>query len=92
MATVDIDISDSEMFSTKIPIVTHDGEDNRFDTADYAVFVVMLLISAIIGVYYALQSKKAEGNTQDFLMGSRSMGMLDNYHLIKSNILSPCLI
>lgn len=50
---------------------------NKFSTEDYAVFVAMLSISAIIGLYYAAKSyfKKSASNTEEFLMGSRSMSV-----------------
>lgn len=46
----------------------------KFAIADYAVFVSMLAVSAIIGIYYAIKDR-ANTSTADFLMGGRSMGV-----------------
>jgi len=51
-----------------------DDNNNRFGAADYVVFAGMLAISAAIGIYYAYKDRKS-ATTQDFLMGSRSMGV-----------------
>ncbi len=55
-------------------ITSEDRGSNRFGAADYGVFAAMLAISAIIGIYYAYKDRKST-TTQDFLMGSRSMGV-----------------
>jgi hypothetical protein len=46
--------------------------DLAFSIADYAIFGLMLIISFGIGVYHALKSSK---NNEEFVMGSRSLGM-----------------
>lgn len=46
-----------------------------FGTVDYVVFAIMLAISAGIGVWYAIADRK-KSNTQEFLMGGRSMSVL----------------
>ena len=47
--------------------------DLAFSVADYAIFGIMLLISFGIGVYYA---SKSSNNNTEFVMGSRSFGVL----------------
>ncbi|CAH1253684.1 SLC5A6 [Branchiostoma lanceolatum] len=44
----------------------------QFSVADYAVFAISLLISASIGLYYALTGGK-QRTTQEFLMADRKM-------------------
>ncbi|KAI1293058.1 Sodium-coupled monocarboxylate transporter 1 [Halotydeus destructor] len=55
---------------------THSGVVSAlFGPADYAVFVAMLLVSAGIGVYYAISDRKQDATADDILMGGRSMGI-----------------
>ena len=49
-----------------------DDNDARFTGADYAVFAVMLSISAGIGVFFALTGGRQK-TTREFLMADRSM-------------------
>ncbi|XP_067122328.1 sodium-coupled monocarboxylate transporter 1-like [Centruroides vittatus] len=51
-------------------------EDHKdlFHVADYAVFAVMLAISAFIGIYYACSGSKQK-TTDEFLMGGRSLSV-----------------
>lgn len=51
-------------------------EDSKdlFHVADYAVFAIMLAISAIIGIYYACSGGKQK-TTDEFLMGGRSLSV-----------------
>ena len=46
---------------------------NFFGWADYLVFVLMLVASAAIGIYYACVSRKTK-TTDEFLMAGRNMG------------------
>lgn len=46
-----------------------------FDWLDYLVFGVMLLLSALIGVYYAFFAKQKQNTTAEYLMGGKTMGM-----------------
>lgn len=43
-----------------------------FVAADYAVFALMLLVSAAIGVYYAIVGR-GQSSSREFLMGGQSM-------------------
>ena len=46
---------------------------SKFGVLNYLVLGLMLLISALIGVYYGWRGQK---NTEEFLLGGRSMGTL----------------
>ncbi|XP_044136574.1 sodium-coupled monocarboxylate transporter 1-like [Bufo gargarizans] len=48
------------------------GDIGTFSVWDYVVFALMLLISAIIGIYYAFAGG-GQKTSKDFLMGGRSM-------------------
>ncbi|NXN65074.1 SC5A8 protein, partial [Himantopus himantopus] len=51
------------------------GSMGRFTVWDYVVFAAMLLVSAIIGIYYAFAGG-GQKTSKDFLMGGRSMSAL----------------
>ncbi|NXV51490.1 SC5A8 protein, partial [Uria aalge] len=51
------------------------GRMARFTVWDYVVFAAMLLVSAIIGIYYAFVGG-GQKTSKDFLMGGRSMSAL----------------
>lgn len=48
---------------------------NRFGTADYAVFVMTVVISMCIGVYYAFSGRR-QMTTSEFIMGNPKMKVL----------------
>ncbi|KAM5170175.1 sodium-coupled monocarboxylate transporter 1 [Mantella aurantiaca] len=48
------------------------GDIGSFTVWDYVVFALMLLISAVIGIYYAFAGG-GQKTSKDFLMGGRSM-------------------
>ncbi|KAM3924119.1 sodium-coupled monocarboxylate transporter 1 isoform 1-T1 [Leptodactylus fuscus] len=48
------------------------GDIGTFSVWDYVVFALMLLISAVIGIYYAFAGG-GQKTSKDFLMGGRSM-------------------
>ncbi|XP_076458281.1 sodium-coupled monocarboxylate transporter 1-like [Babylonia areolata] len=52
----------------------HTGEVQRFGTVDYVMFVLTLLVSAGIGVFYAIYDRK-RNTTKDFLLGGKSMNV-----------------
>ncbi|NXA27255.1 SC5A8 protein, partial [Ibidorhyncha struthersii] len=54
---------------------SHSGSMGRFTVWDYVVFAAMLLVSAIIGIYYAFAGG-GQKTSKDFLMGGRSMSAL----------------
>lgn len=49
------------------------SEERHFDFLDYIVFGTMLLLSSLIGVYFA--NSKHSGTATEYLMGGRTMGI-----------------
>lgn len=49
--------------------------DRFFDTLDYVIFGIMLLLSALIGVYFAFFAKQKQNSTAEYLMGGKKMGV-----------------
>ena len=47
--------------------------DNRFSIVDYVVFSVMLMISALIGVWYGCGPGGKQKTTAEYLLGDRQM-------------------
>lgn len=50
-------------------------EERLFDLLDYSVFGAMLLLSTLIGVYFAFFAKSKQTTASEYLMGGRSMGI-----------------
>lgn len=50
-------------------------QDRYFDIFDYIVFAVMLLVSSLIGVYFAFFAKVKQNTTSEYLMGGKTMGI-----------------
>lgn len=48
---------------------------NHFDVVDYLVFGAMLVLSALIGVYFAFFAKVRQNTTSQYLMGGKTMGI-----------------
>lgn len=46
-----------------------------FDAIDYVVFAIMLVVSALIGVYFAFFAKVKQNTTSEYLMGGKTMGI-----------------
>lgn len=46
----------------------------KFSWLDYSVFVTMLSICGVIGVYFGFYKK--QNSTQDYLMGGRNMKLI----------------
>jgi solute carrier family 5 (sodium-coupled monocarboxylate transporter), member 8/12 len=44
-----------------------------FTTYDYVIFVIMLGMSALIGVYFGFVSKRKQDNTTEYLLGGKTM-------------------
>lgn len=51
------------------------SNDRFFDTLDYVIFGIMLLLSALIGVYFAFFAKQKQNSTAEYLMGGKKMGV-----------------
>lgn len=78
--------------------VHEDAVENKnfFHVVDYVVFGSMLLISALIGIFFAVRSKKkASTSTEDYLMASRNMSfgecqsVLPHLKFLRSKIHRP---
>uniref|UniRef100_A0AAR5PFT8 Sodium/solute symporter n=1 Tax=Dendroctonus ponderosae TaxID=77166 RepID=A0AAR5PFT8_DENPD len=55
-----------------------DAEDQvkkYFDWIDYMVFAIMLIVSALVGVYFAFFAKIKQNTTSEYLMGGKTMGI-----------------
>lgn len=50
-------------------------EERLFDWVDYTVFGAMLVLSVLIGVYFAILAKDKQASSAEYLMGGRSMGI-----------------
>lgn len=44
-----------------------------FSTLDYVIFAALLLLSALIGVYFGFVSKIKQNNTKEYLLGGKTM-------------------
>lgn len=44
-----------------------------FSTVDYVIFAALLLLSALIGVYFGFVSKIKQNNTKEYLLGGKTM-------------------
>lgn len=47
-----------------------------FDVVDYTIFICLLSFSALIGIYYGFVAKRKQDNTNEYILGSRTMKML----------------
>lgn len=52
-----------------------DDVKRYFDIIDYIVFAIMLIVSALIGVYFAFFAKVKQNTTTEYLMGGKTMGI-----------------
>ncbi|ESO87861.1 hypothetical protein LOTGIDRAFT_179213 [Lottia gigantea] len=67
------------------------SEVRKFETWDYVVFALMLLVSAFIGIFYAVKARK-NTSTGDFLMASRGMSIIPVAVSILVSFMSAILI
>jgi hypothetical protein len=70
--------ADERLFSILITEMSaaDDGLPSRyFSWVDYCVFGGMLLLSALIGVYFAFFAKQKQNTTNEYLMGGKTMGI-----------------
>ncbi|XP_059617498.1 sodium-coupled monocarboxylate transporter 1-like [Phlebotomus argentipes] len=59
----------------------------RFTFWDYGLFVAMLGVSALIGVYFGFITKKKQDNTEEYLLGGKKMSIFPvSCSLIASHI------
>lgn len=47
----------------------------RFTSYDYGTSVALLAVSALIGVYYGFVAKQKQNNPNEYLLGSKSIGL-----------------
>lgn len=48
----------------------------HFTVWDHSIFVSMLVVSGLIGVYYGFVSKRKQNNTSEYLMGGKKMATI----------------
>lgn len=60
--------------------ITHNDIDNQiifhFSWFDYGLFVSLLGISTLIGIFYGFFSKHKQNNISEYILGGRSMKIL----------------
>lgn len=75
-----------EVISMAVPVTT-----NSFHWADYLVFALTLVISAVIGIYYAYKDKKRQ-NSAEFLLGGRKMSTFPVTLSLMASFLSAVMV
>ncbi|XP_046397965.1 sodium-coupled monocarboxylate transporter 1-like [Ischnura elegans] len=58
------------------PVVGSVPKIHVFSALDHTLFVGMLVVSAIIGIYFAFFAKQKQNTTSEYLMGGRKMGIV----------------
>ena len=72
------------MISSKMNVIEEEEEERyqlfmkeelikKFGSDDYVILALMLLVSLLIGVYFAWKGQKSNA---DYLLGGKSMGVL----------------
>lgn len=51
------------------------NNDLRFSYIDYAIFIILLILSSLIGVYYGFLSKTKQNTADEYLLGSKKMSL-----------------
>lgn len=51
-------------------------EKLNFTTIDYLIFALMMGMSTLIGLYYGFFAKQKQDNTEEYLLGSKKIGIL----------------
>ena len=64
---------------------------NTFHWVDYLIFVLVLVVSASIGIFYAWKDKKKQ-TTANFLLGGRKMALLPVTLSLMATFLSAILV
>lgn len=47
-----------------------------FNVADYVIFISLLVLSTLIGIYYGFVAKKKQDNTAEYLFGGKEMTLI----------------
>lgn len=50
--------------------------DFRFTLIDYGIFLAMLILSSIVGIYYGFIAKQKQNNTNEYLLGGKQMTLI----------------
>lgn len=69
----------------------HSQEAASFGPADYAVFVLMLLVSSGIGIYYGWVDRKKRSSSE-FLTGGRTLSILPVAMSLTAGVMSSTTI
>nr|XP_019536046.2 sodium-coupled monocarboxylate transporter 1-like [Aedes albopictus]XP_029708665.1 sodium-coupled monocarboxylate transporter 1-like [Aedes albopictus] len=72
-ATTFSSIADGTSTHPSMTVHVADSEELLFSVVDYGIFVSMLLLSALIGVYFGFLSKVKQDNTKEYLLGGKTM-------------------
>lgn len=51
------------------------GDSPKFTGYDYGTSIILLTISALIGVYYGFIAKEKQNNPNQYLLGGKSIGL-----------------
>ncbi|XP_071451106.1 sodium-coupled monocarboxylate transporter 1-like [Hetaerina americana] len=65
-----------ELASSETPSVGSIPKVHVFSALDHTLFTGMLVVSAIIGIYFAFFAKQKQNTTAEYLMGGRKMGIV----------------
>ncbi|XP_071451825.1 sodium-coupled monocarboxylate transporter 1-like [Hetaerina americana] len=57
------------------PVWASISAQQNFSTLDYSLFAAMLVVSVIIGIYFAFFAKKKQNTSSEYLMGGRNIGL-----------------
>jgi len=68
------------------------SEKKNFLVVDYVIFGLMLLISALIGVFFGFFRKKKTNTSQDVLLGGRNMGVFPSSLSLLASFMSGITI
>jgi Sodium:solute symporter family len=60
-------LESSEKLPTNAPVMHY------FTSFDYGLFGLMLLLSAVIGIYFGFFAKRKQNNTTEYLLGGKKM-------------------
>jgi hypothetical protein len=67
--------STRDMLTTSSSTIKSISPDQMwFTTFDYIIFAIMLGLSALIGIYFGFISKRKQDNTEEYLLGGKTMG------------------
>lgn len=49
------------------------SEHLHFSIADYSVFILLLVVSSLIGIYYGFLAKRKQDSTAEYLFGGKQL-------------------